>query len=176
MTKSLSNSVHTNLHIFETVHSRLDSCGRCLNLIWKAVTKRCGFYEPISNWFHGRFVLKKICRYQIFGFFWTKVPAKRIWINLVKLHILVARIYLPFTRKHRIRPPKPHVFETTLHSVSFFGFEGFAKSCRLSWLKPGLFYFIHLSIHFQPTPPPPPPPSTPIRGDGVWKRNKHQET
>ena len=109
-------------------------------------------------WTKGRFVLKKICRYQIFGFFWTKVPAKRIWINLVKLHILVARIYLPFTRKHRIRPPKPHVFETTLHSVSFFGFEGFAKSCRLSWLKPGLFYFIHSSIHFQPTPPPPPPP------------------
>ena len=96
-------------------------------------------------WTKRRFVLKKICGYQILGFFWTrlKVPAKRIWINLVKLHILVARIYLPFTRKHRIRPPKPHVFETTLHSVSFFGFEGFAKSCRLSWLKPGLFYFIH---------------------------------
>ena len=52
MTESLSNSVHTNLDIFETVHSRLDSCWRCLNLIWKAVTKRCGFYEPISNWFH----------------------------------------------------------------------------------------------------------------------------
>lgn len=52
MTKSLSNSVHTNLDIFETVHSRLDSCWRCLNLIWKAVTKRCGFYEPISNCFH----------------------------------------------------------------------------------------------------------------------------
>lgn len=137
MTKSLSNSVHTNLDIFETVHSRLDSCWRCLNLIWKAVTKRCGFYEPISNWFHVNETpirAKKICGYQILGFFWTrlKVPVKRIWINLVKLHILVARIYLPFTRKHRVRPPKPHVFETTLHSVSFFGFEGFAKSCRLS--------------------------------------------
>ena len=52
MTESLSNSVHTNLDILETVHSRLDSCGSCLNLIWKAVTKRCGFYEPVSNWFH----------------------------------------------------------------------------------------------------------------------------
>ena len=117
-------------------------------------------------WTKRRFVLKKICGYQILGFFWTrlKVPAKRIWINLVKLHILVARIYLPFTRKHRIRPPKPHVFETTLHSVSFFGFEGFAKSCRLSWLKPGLFYFIHSSIHFQPTPPLPLHPDSCGRG------------
>lgn len=176
MAKSLSNSVHTNLNIFETVHSRVDSCGRCLNLIWKAVTKRCGFYERISFWFHvnkSRFVLKKICGYQIFGFVWTrpKVTSKRIRINFVKLHILFARIYLPFTRKHWIRPPKPHVFETTLHSAFFFGFEGFAKSRRLSWLKPGLFYFIHSSIHFQPTPPPPR-----IRVDGVWKRNKHQET
>lgn len=121
-------------------------------------------------WTKRRFVLKKICGYQILGFFWTrlKVPAKRIWINLVKLHILVARIYLPFTRKHRIRPPKPHVFETTLHSVSFFGFEGFAKSCRLSWLKPGLFYFIHSSIHFQPTPPTPSPPGF------VWTRSESE--
>lgn len=142
MTKSLSNSVHTNLDIFETVHSRLDSCWRCLNLIWKAVTKRCGFYEPISNCFH---VNERPIR-----------AKKKYAVTKYSLHILVARIYLPFTRKHRIRRPKPHVFESTLHSVSFFGFEGFAKSCRLSWLKPGLFYFIHSSIHFQPTPPPPP--------------------
>ena len=142
MTKSLSNSVHTNLDIFETVHSRLDSCGRCLNLIWKAVTKRCGFYEPISNCFHANerpILAKKNMRLpNIRSTFW--------------LHEFT------FPSHESIESADLNVFETTLHSVSFFGFEGFAKSCRLSWLKPGLFYFIHSSIHFQPTPPPPPPP------------------
>lgn len=79
-------------------------------------------------WTNGRFVLKKICGYQISGFVWTrpKVPSKRIRINFAifnSRHILFARIYLriPFTRRHWIRPPKPHVFETTLHGVFFWG-------------------------------------------------------
>ena len=86
-------------------------------------------------WTKGRFVLKKNMRLpNIRSTFW--------------LHEFTFRSH------ESIESADPHVFESTLHSVSFFGFEGFAKSCRLSWLKPGLFYFIHSSIHFQPTPPP----------------------
>lgn len=161
MAKSLSNSVHTNLNIFETVHSRVDSCGRCLNLIWKAVTKRCGFYERISNWFHvnkSRFVLKKICGYQIFGFVWTrpKVTSKRIRINFVKLHILFARIYLPFTRKHWIRPPKPHVFETTLHSAFFLDSKDLRSRVDYhDWNRVCFILFTQVYTFSQPPPPPP---------------------
>ena len=104
MTKSLSNSVHTNLDIFETVHSRLDSCWRCLNLIWKAVTKRCGFYEPISNCFH---VNERPIR-----------AKKKYAVTKYSLHILVARIYLPVHTK--ASNPPTHTFLKALSTVFLF--------------------------------------------------------
>lgn len=150
MNEAQSNSVHPNLDIFETVHPRPDSCWRCLNLIWKAVTKRCSFYERKAD------LCLKICAYQLFGFAstWPKAPSKRIRINFVKLHILFARIYL---RSHESNE-SAHLNHTFLKPLStmvfFFGFERFAT--RLDYHDWNRICFILFTQVYTFSPPPPP--------------------
>ena len=159
MTKSLSNSVHTNLDIFETVHSRLDSCWRCLNLIWKAVTKRCCFYEPISNWFHVN--ERPVC------------AKKNMRLPNIRSTFWLHEFTFPSHESIESADPN-HTFLKALSTVFLFLDSKDLRS-RVDyhdWNRVCFILFTQVYTFSQP----PHPLSTRIHVDRVWKRNKHQET